>query len=243
MSSGHHSIIVNPLPCLAFFMCLTLGFIAVGHAAEKNENPTDLELIRMANDADSYEEQYRILKPLVDKNNYKAMFRLGSLMLMSPDNNPYYDLYEGFRLLVAAAKSGEAHAQWALAVALSWDPYFSSAFKTSLKEEFRWNYAAAQQGYAPAQQDVGRVLADRRDSDYVEAYMWLTLAINRYTGTVQENTIYDEWAGFARRTCKRLVKDGYLTEKQVQEALQRVQQWEESHPEAYKVWPIKEQDY
>lgn len=219
------------------------------------KNLTDTQIMFQAIEmAEDDEEMFTVLERLADMGNYKAMARLGDKFIFASENDPHHDLEEGFRLLVTAAKAGDAQAQWSLGDVLMRDPYLATDFKTLRQEKYRWCYASAEQGYAHAQRDVGQMLerglvpADTgrlkpAQEDYIEAYKWLTLAINRHNAVpVEKGSIYAEWARFPQSSRNYMVNQGLINKEQIREALKRVQEWEESHPHAYQTYPTNELD-
>jgi TPR repeat protein len=204
--------------------------------------------------AEDEEQWVKILKRLADMGNHKAMIRLAGKMIISSETMPFYDPDEGFRLLITAARAGDAQAQWRLACWLIRDPYLSTISFTLRQEQFRWYYAAAEQGYAQAQLDLGKMLngggaPDRNNQfritpeDCIEAYKWLTLAIKRFTAVpIEKGSIYAEWNGYVLSSRKGMVKKSFISEAQIEEALKRVAAWEKSHPHAYKKFPFNELD-
>ncbi len=220
-----------------------------------SKNLTDTQIMFQAMElAEDREEMFTLLKRLADMGNYKAMARLGVKMLYAIKNDPYHNPYEGFRLLVTAARAGDAQAQWDLGLVTSLDHRLDTAYQTQRQEAYRWYYASAEQGYAQAQLDIGQMLARGHapnstgrlrptQEDYIEAYKWLTLAINRFTaGPVKKGSILDENVGFAQSSLNYLVKRGDINEKQIKEAQKRVLEWEKSHPDAYQIYPTNEID-
>ncbi len=219
------------------------------------KNLTDAQItIQAMKMAQDLEEMLIVLKRLADMGNCKAMTRLGNKMIHACENEPHYDLEEGFRLLVTAARAGDAQAQYWLGVATALDRRFDTTDRTQLLEAYRWHYASAEQGYAHAQCKIGQMLARGHapnstgrlvptQEDYIEAYKWLTLAIKRYTAVpIEKGSIYAEWARFPQSSRNYLVKEGYVNEDQITEALKRVQAWEKSHPNAYRKFPANELD-
>ncbi|MGD9368863.1 MAG: hypothetical protein PVH87_24380 [Desulfobacteraceae bacterium] len=227
--------------------------IIAGLAAKKL---TDAQMVVQSRKmAEDHEQWVKILKRLAEMGNHKAMYILAGKMISSNETMPFYDPDEGFRLLVTAARAGDAQAQWQLASALGQDPYFSTDFFVLQLERFRWHYAAAEQGYAHAQMDLGQMLENgdvqnRFDNqfrlppeDCIEAYKWLTLAIRRYTAVpIEKGSINAEWNGFALSSRKWMVKQGDINQEQIEEALKRVAAWEKSHPHAYKKFPFNDLD-
>jgi hypothetical protein len=214
------------------------------------KNLTDTQImIRAMQMAEDREEVFTLLKRLSDMGNCKAMGRLGVNMIHTLENDPHHNLYEGFRLLVTAARAGDARAQWSLGVATSLDPQFNTTYKTQLREAYRWYYASAEQGYARAQLDIGQMLergiapnstgrGNPDQENYIEAYKWLTLAINRFTaGPVKKGSILAEYVGFAQSSLNYMVKKNYINKEQIREALKRARAWEKSHPHAYQIYP------
>jgi hypothetical protein len=232
--------------CLLICFFLATLFYSI-MPAQAWETKADLSKIRQARDlihAREYEAAYKILKPL--ERNRRALHRLADLMMRKDDANPYYDLDTGCQYLRMAAEYGSAaaYAKWAFAEMLKLSPYLRQMPELMARETFKWYLAAAELGYAPAQQTVGEMLADGRPkTDYLEAYMWLTLAHNRYVQPPAKSKKDEKRAQAVTLTCNAMVEKGHITVRQVKKALKMARKWEKQHPDAYKVWPVDDEDY
>ncbi len=231
---------------ISFFLLSVFYSIMPVQAWEKD---SDLPKIRQARDlinAREYEAAYKILKPLESGGNYKARHRMADLMMRKDDANPYYDLSVGCQYLRMAAEYGSsaACAKWAYAEMLKLSPYLQQVPEVMARETIKWYLASAELGYAPAQQEVGEMLAaGRPKTDYLEAYMWLTLAHNRYAQPPAKSKKDEKRAEAVALACKTMLEKGHITTRQVKKALKMARKWEKKHPDAYKVWPVDVEDY
>jgi TPR repeat protein len=92
------------------------------------------------------------------------------------------------KLIRAAASSGFAEAQFALSEIYLIGDTFGGKIPANPAAGVKWLRRAAEQGHVEAQALLGRRLlpTDQQDGDYVEAYKWLSLALEQGQGEKHE---------------------------------------------------------
>ncbi len=97
----------------------------------------------------------------------------------------------------------------------------AGACPQDLAEAARWYRLAAEQGYARAQYNLGRMYANGRGvpQDDVTAHMWLNLSASRLTGEARERAV----------EARDAVAD-LLTPEDRSQAQRRARAWDAAHP-------------
>ena len=170
----------------------------------------------------------------------------------SHDKIPY-DWQQGIPWLTRAADAGHAEAQFALGM---WYFYGHPVHQPQAFEIVEWDKvnhyltAAAEQGLLAAQSALARLRANKHDISHlpfeefmagtsardIEAYMWYTLAIQRYDPIKEverrQKGMIDRRA-LESRLRDRLVRIGEMTPEEIAEGQRRAEEWTRRHPDAY----------
>jgi hypothetical protein len=139
----------------------------------------------------------------------------------------------------------EPYQQWAYAEMLKKSPYLRMMPQLLAREIYKWNLPAARKGFALSQQELGMVLSESAgpETDYVEAYMWLKLACDRYARAPDKDRPRAGRRKALAAAHMSVLERKHLSPRQVKKALKMAKQWEKKHPSAYQVWPVEDQDY
>ena len=88
-------------------------------------------------------------------------------------------------------------------------------------EALAWYHKAAEQGNTEGQWKLGLIYEEGRGvpQDYVEAHMWLNLAVSRSTGEEREQSVLE-----------RDYVEAVMAPEQLAEAQRRAREWDAAHP-------------
>jgi len=236
-----------------FFLILMLSLTLFPAPSCALDTSYELSQIRKARDlidARQYEAAYKILESYksyaIREVERKAQHRMADLRMRKDRANPYYDLRRGCSLMRSAMEYGkEPYAQWAYAEMLKKSPYLRMMPQVLAREVYKWNLPAAKRGFALSQQELGMVLCEGAgpQTDYLEAYMWLKLACDRYARAPDKDRPRAGRRMALAAAHMAVLERKHLSPEQVKKALKMAKKWEKKHPSAYQVWPVEEQDY
>ncbi len=204
---------------------------------------------------EEYESARKQLLPLAEAGYTDAQLAMAhSYMpheITNPPENTQYDWEQGIPWLILSADGNNARAQWLLG------DWYYHGYPGRVKRDYyatEWdkvNYyllAAAEQGLASAQSELATLYASAHgvemneqalraygDIHKVKAYMWYTLASQRYA---KHDGIGIDRKGLELRLRDRLLDNkGYsqMTKERVTEGERMVKEWTRTHPDAYRV--------
>ncbi len=194
---------------------------------------------------EEYRKKYELFLHYAKAGDYRAQFKLALLLLHSSENSPYRDVEKGLEWIrKAALKSGNANIQYGLGMELYLNEPFSYEDSDEKKindmrnEAFQSLLTSAEQGHAYAQMEVAMYYYTGRRGitrDFSQAYTWFKLASNRFQAKaimVDGKDISEK--GLVGSFMKSISSNFSAKDKAL--ALQRAEQWENDHPDAYKFW-------
>jgi len=208
---------------IAFIICLTFSTIScVGAEAT-------IELIDQAIDKTNhknFQQAYDILKPLADKGDAYAIYGLGNLYGLNIGNNPYYDTKKELATYAISAKAGNAYGQFGYASALKGQVAYRDSpelYDKNYAEACIWYEKAAKQSLGFSQVATAWCYengAFNGKQDYIKAYMWFSLAADRFKDDD------DPYApnSMASVLMQQTAKKGKLSKIQINKALKMAQQ-------------------
>lgn len=207
-----------------------------------NSSADDLDDAVTAYYQKNYDTAFSILKPMAEKGDSRSQLWLAHLYTYS-ESDKYLDVAKGLDWYSKAAEQGNAEAEYQTAYILSHARSFASErvsrseMLSKWKEALKNFQAAADQGHAGAQLMLGHMNYDALgvQRDFVSAYMWYLIAQNRLNQGQSEDRLYiSAWLDATSRI---------LTKEERSEAQTKAVQWEKSHPDAIKKWPIGDCPY
>lgn len=190
---------------------------------------------------EEYRKKYELFLHYAKAGDYRAQFKLGILLVFSSENSPYRDIEKGIEWTrKAALKSGNAHIQYGMGIMLqpARQENIDEKKRNDLhKEALQWLLASADQGHAYAQMQAGvyYYTGRGRPRDFSQAYTWFKLASNRFQAkAIMVNGKDISEKGLVGSFMKSISSNFSAKDKAL--ALQRAEQWENDHPDAYKFW-------
>ena len=143
-------------------------------------------------------------------------------------HNPLHDQDEAIKWSERAALQGHPAAQAKHAQMLSqYDTETSEDYHKYRQLAMAWYEKAAQQGHPKAQFSLGSYYK-QSTMDWISAYMWLYLSLERFAPDSQ-------WRGYAVSQWRDL--DSKILQDELGAAKQRIDQWNTDNPTLNKIWP------
>ena len=202
-------------------ICITLLLVAVFYGNRISASPLG-EGAGAAARGDR-ETAIKLLRPLADGGSGPAAVILGNIYAEGDGGPKDVDL--AFKWYKIAATHGDLEGENRIGQML----YEGVDVPKDTSASISWYRAAADRGYAPSQFNLGLIYGDDHSgfTDYVQGYMWLSLA------TIPSNQAPQGWtpAAFKERLAAR------MTKSQIAEALRRKESWLRSHPSLLKTSP------
>jgi uncharacterized protein len=197
------------------------GFLALVAAAAPLRAQGPLADGLAAYHAGDYAKALELWRPLAEKGNAEAQYRLGSLYMEG--KGVEHDDAAALKWFLRAAEQGYAAAQYNVGASYA----EGAGVEKSDAEAAKWFRRAADQGMAYAQLNLGLLYASGRGvpQDNIQAMTWLQLALFALP------------AGAARSDVARAMGDvsAKMNDEQLQDARERARMWKvkpEANPEA-----------
>jgi TPR repeat protein len=125
--------------------------------------------------ADKYEEALKIIRPMAEKANLRAQFKLGRMYYKG--QGIAQDYKEAAKWYKKAAELGLAQAQYNLGAMY----HRGQGVAQDYEEAVKWYEKAAKQGYTAGQKKLGDMYANGQGvtQDYMKAHKWINLAADK----------------------------------------------------------------
>jgi len=181
------------------------------------------------------------LRKQAEAGDAEAQNKLGTMY--SDGEGAPQNYLEASKWYRKAAEQGNASAQ----VNLGWLYISGQGVPQDYEEAYNWFLKAAEQGNGDGMSSIGNLYKDRgykgspgRQIDYVQVYIWYSLAAARTSPEKTTKNYMIEKGGKRRYVGTSYVRDAYISDRddaashlspyQLREAQRMASEWEKSHP-------------